>query len=182
MMALKMLNLAATIRAIRGLALAPLLCGAAVAQPSSSLLPPVGMLLFCQGHANQCTADGTVVVPLTARLLAMLKGVNTRVNGAIVPHNDIGRDVWSVDVRQGDCEDYVLTKRALLIRGGVAAGALRIATTRTPAGEQHAILVVKTSSGDLVLDNLRPEIRSLHSSGYRLRMISTANPWVWSTQ
>lgn len=145
-----------------------------------ALLPPVGMMIFCRGHSGQCRSDNTSIVPMTPNLLAMLKGVNTRVNRSIAPRNDRGRDVWSVNVASGDCEDYALTKRAALIRSGVPAGALRIATTHTPWGEGHAILVVKTSRGDFVLDNLRADVRSLGSSGYHINMISTANPQIWS--
>ena len=146
-----------------------------------AMLPPVGMLLFCQGHGTQCRADNVSTVSMSDGLLAALQSVNSRVNSAIRPRRDaVGRDIWTVGSSSGDCEDYALTKRAALIRKGIPAGALRIATTTTRRGEPHAILVVKTSRGDFVLDNLRADVRSLGGSGYRIRTISTPNPRVWA--
>lgn len=145
-----------------------------------AVLPPVGMVSFCQGHRSQCPSDTNATVPMTSDLLAMLREVNTRVNNSIRPREDAGRDVWSVGVSSGDCEDYALTKRAALIRKGVPAGALRMATTYSRRGLPHAILVVKTSRGSYVLDNLTHSVNSLGSSGYRIRSISTPNPMVWA--
>ena len=145
-----------------------------------AVLPPVGMVQFCQSHRSQCRSDNTGTVPMTSDLLAMLQQVNSRVNNSIRPREDSGRDSWQVGVSSGDCEDYALTKRAALIRKGIPAGALRMATTYSRRGMPHAILVVKTSNGSYVLDNLTHNVRSLGSSGYRIRSIATPNPLVWA--
>ena len=50
----------------------------------------------------------------------------------------------------------------------------------TSAQEGHAILVVKTSGKDLVLDNLTASIKPLSQSGYRIISMSGANPRSWS--
>jgi predicted transglutaminase-like cysteine proteinase len=145
-----------------------------------AILPPVGMLVFCRGHGSQCRADSVSTVAMSPDLLSVLQAINTRVNSSIRPRHDTGRDTWTVGSSSGDCEDYALTKRAALIRKGIPAGALRIATTTTRRGEPHAILVVKTSRGDFVLDNLRADVRTLGSTGYRIRTISTRDPRVWA--
>jgi len=54
----------------------------------------------------------------------------------------------------------VVTKRSQLIDKGWPATALLIAMARVPSGEMHAVLVVVTDKGELVLDNLRSEIVS----------------------
>ena len=71
-------------------------------------------------------------------------------------------------------------KRRALIKAGLPASSLRIAYVKTRAGVGHAILVVKTSKGDYVLDNLNRSVRPLSQSGYRIISISGADPMKWS--
>ena len=80
----------------------------------------------------------------------------------------------------GDREDHMLTKRRLLIRAGLPASALRIASVKTRSGEAHAILVVKTTTEDYVVDNLRNVLKPLSQTGHRVVAMSTADPRVWS--
>ena len=51
-------------------------------------------------------------------------------------------------------KDYVLEKRRALIAEGVPAANLSIAIVKTPRGETHAVLLVATDRGELVLDSL----------------------------
>jgi predicted transglutaminase-like cysteine proteinase len=114
-------------------------------------------------------------------MMSLLERVNAKVNADIRPLADGAVDIWSVNVRAGDCEDYVMTKRHALIGAGVPASALRIAWVKTRQGEQHAVLVVKTNDHDgLVLDNLTGRIRTLSQTGYSVLSISGADPKVWS--
>ncbi len=145
----------------------------------TAALTPFAMQVFCAKSPRQCAGGGTASqVTATSDLLAVLSQVNRRVNAAITPRNDRA-DSWQVNASSGDCEDYVLTKRAQLIRKGIPAGSLRIATTITRWGESHAVLVVKTSQGDYVLDNLNNQVKTLGASGYRIRSMSSANPNRW---
>lgn len=141
---------------------------------------PLAMQFFCAKNKSECASNrsGGSQVTMTPNLMAVLKQVNIHVNRAIRPQRDVA-DVWEVNPASGDCEDYVLTKRSTLIRQGVAAGALRIAYTHTRWGEPHAVLVVKTSEGDYVLDNLNNSVKTLRASGYTIRSMSTANPNRW---
>jgi predicted transglutaminase-like cysteine proteinase len=107
-----------------------------------------------------------------------LQSVNSSVNRSIRPRRD-RLDTWSATARRGDCDDYVMTKRRSLMRAGVPASALRIAIVRTRRGEGHAILIVKTSAGELVLDNLRSGIVRRNETGYRFVSVSTADPLRW---
>jgi predicted transglutaminase-like cysteine proteinase len=109
-----------------------------------------------------------------------LRRVNNRVNRSIAPRADGAADVWTVNARAGDCEDYVLAKRHALIRAGLPASALRIAFVRTREGADHAILVVNTSNGKLVLDNLTSAIKPLSQTRYRVVSVQTANPKQWT--
>lgn len=110
--------------------------------------------------------------------------INTRVNRAIRATSDARlygqADVWALPstrsdgLRAGDCEDIVLAKRDALIRAGVHPERLSIALARTPAGEDHAVLLVARTDGDYVLDNL--DSRVLHWTDADLHWQSRHRP------
>ena len=140
---------------------------------------PIGYTIFCMNNRSECRGGGSSVVQYNAATMAKLNQVNRSVNASIRPVADTS-EKWSVNVSSGDCEDYALTKRSRLIRAGLPAGALRLADVTTARGERHAVLVVKTTSGDYVLDNLRGSIVKRQSTGYRFNSVATANPMKWS--
>ena len=143
-----------------------------------TVVTPLAMQFFCAKHRDECTSSRRGEVTMSGQLLDVLKHVNLQVNRAIRPQRDTA-DVWELNPRAGDCEDYVLSKRSALVRSGVAPGALRIAYTHTRWGEAHAVLLVRTSEGDYVLDNLTNTVKTLRSSGYAIRSMSSANPLRW---
>ena len=53
----------------------------------------------------------------------------------------------------GDCEDYVLLKRRMLMQSGWPREALLITVVRDRKGDGHAVLTVKTDKGEYILDN-----------------------------
>lgn len=120
---------------------------------------PFAHVLFCAQQASECKASAPVTVELTGYRLRELKEVNRLVNRTIRPREDAGIDTWSLSPRSGDCEDFAITKRHELIARGWAASSLRFATAYTPWGEGHLVLVVKTSQGDMVLDNLTSSVK-----------------------
>jgi len=144
----------------------------------TATITPLPMRFFCAKHRSECAGGGSGEVTMTPNLLAVLKQVNSHVNRAIRPARDTA-DVWELNPSSGDCEDYVLSKRSALIRQGVSGGALRIAYTRTWSGAPHAVLVVRTSEGDFVLDNLNNSVKTLRASGYQIRSMSSPNPTRW---
>ena len=139
---------------------------------------PLAMQFFCSTTPAECRAARDTVAEWTPQLAALLSEVNARVNRDISPRAD-PQGAWEISPAFGDCNDYALTKRSRLIRLGVPAGSLRIAIT-TRNGAPHSILVVKTSAGDVVLDNLSRDTKTLRQSGYAITMISTANPLRWA--
>lgn len=153
---------------------------AMISVPAEAAITPLGFLLFCAKNSEQCTSGGSSSIALNDETLQILKSVNSRVNSSISPRSDRG-DIWNMNVSSGDCEDYVLTKRARLISSGFPPSALRIAVVTISTGEQHAVLIVKTNQGDLVLDNLSGSIKSFSDTGYRSVSISGANPMTWSS-
>lgn len=137
---------------------------------------PLAYQLFCLKYRNECkVGGGRSTVAYTPRIRKLLNSVNRSVNGSIIARNDSG-DSWSLNPRFGDCEDFALTKRSRLIRAGVPAAALRIAVVRTRSGEGHAVLFVRTSAGEMVLDSIRKNIVARNQMSYRLVMEASADP------
>lgn len=141
---------------------------------------PLGYQILCLTSPAECRGGGASVVPATETMLSTLKAVNSSVNRSIRPRNDGAVDVWTVRPAAGDCEDYALTKRRALIEAGFPPSALRLAYVKTRSGEGHAILMVETSGGRLVLDNLNSAIRPLSQTSYRVISMAGADPRIWS--
>jgi predicted transglutaminase-like cysteine proteinase len=81
----------------------------------------------------------------------------------------------------GDCEDYVLQKRKMLIEAGWPREALLITVVRDKHGDGHAVLTVKTDKGEFILDNQNEEVVLWSETGYRFvkrQSQSDVNVWV----
>lgn len=141
---------------------------------------PLGYQLLCLEKPSECHGGGGSVAKANDATLKLLQKVNRSVNEAIAPRSDGLSDHWQAGATSGDCEDYVLAKRRALIKAGLPSSALRIAHVQTSSGEEHAVLVVKTTEGDFVLDNLNGQVRGLAQIGYRIVSMSGANPREWS--
>ncbi|WP_442583507.1 transglutaminase-like cysteine peptidase [Mesorhizobium sp. ASY16-5R] len=147
---------------------------------------PVGHYEFCQKLPAECRQKTARHAPmeLSRRLWSAIVSVNSSVNAAVAPKTDMemwGREeVWSYPNGQGDCEDYVLEKRRQLMALGVPAGDLLITVVRQPNGDGHAVLTVRTSLGDFVLDNLEPRVLAWDETPYTyLKRQSDSNSGVW---
>lgn len=116
-------------------------------------------------RAPETTELNGAVVRSTPQFLALLQQVNRTINSAIIKKDDMSSrglpDHWDLPLADGgkpygDCEDFVLEKRRALVAQGVSPRALSMAIARTRRGELHAVLVVTTDQGELILDNLSP--------------------------
>ena len=84
--------------------------------------------------------------------------INKWVNDNVKPMTDLEHwgvvEKWSYpDDGYGDCEDYVLLKRRMLMEAGWPREALLITVVREKNGNGHAVLTVKTDKGEFILDN-----------------------------
>jgi predicted transglutaminase-like cysteine proteinase len=149
--------------------------------------PPIGWLEFCNEHSKECATKPTPPrdVVLSPKAWKDLVRVNTWVNDTIRPVTDM--DQWGVvekwsypDTGKGDCEDYVLLKRRMLIQAGWPREALLITVVRDKKGEGHAVLTVKTDKGDFILDNQEEKVLLWWDTGYRfVKRQSQSDPNVW---
>ena len=166
--------------------------GAAQEQPLYAAVgdvtrPPIGWVEFCAEHASECKVAPSEPrnVVLTLRLWRELVRINQTVNADIKPMTDLEHygvvEKWAYpDDGYGDCEDYVLLKRRMLMEAGWPREALLITVVRETSGDGHAVLTVKTDRGDLVLDNQNEAIVLWSESGYRfVKRQSQSDPNVW---
>jgi len=147
---------------------------------------PYGWVQFCQSNPVQCREWRSTEsrVPATSQRLAELDAVNRAINTAIQPATDIEvygvTEYWTLPSTRGDCEDYALLKRKVLIERGWPAAALLMTVVRDETGDGHAVLTVRTSNGDYVLDNKAPDMKLWHATPYAYVMRqSYLNPHVW---
>jgi predicted transglutaminase-like cysteine proteinase len=147
---------------------------------------PIGHFEFCKINPKKCQhIKQSPPLHLSTELWELLDGINTLYNDGISPVPDInlyGREeVWAYTMTEGDCDDYVLTKQKELEERGIPASVLLITVVKKRDGEGHAVLVVRTDRGDLVLDNLDPKIKFWNETDYRyIKRQSSwdSNKWV----
>jgi predicted transglutaminase-like cysteine proteinase len=150
--------------------------------------PPIGWIEFCIEYEPECKTKSTQPrdVVLTTPAWRDLERVNLFVNTHVKPMTDM--EHWGVverwnypDDGYGDCEDYVLQKRRLLMAAGWPREALLITVVRDKRGDGHAILTVKTDKGEFILDNQNDQILLWSDTGYRFvkrQSQSDQNLWV----
>jgi predicted transglutaminase-like cysteine proteinase len=73
-------------------------------------------------------------------------------------------------VDRGDCEDYALLKRQILMTRGWPKSALLMTVVRDENGDGHAVLTVRTSEGDFIADNRNSEIVNWRKTPYEYVM------------
>lgn len=146
--------------------------------PRRSANPPLGFTVYCMRFPDECRPQDPAAIRYSWTAYFDLRKVNETVNRQIKPRRE-KIDRWDADVRFGDCDDYVMTKRRKLLAMGYPSSALRMAVVITKSNEMHLVLVVETLNRRLVLNNLTPTIKELKDTSYTFVMMSTADPKKW---
>jgi predicted transglutaminase-like cysteine proteinase len=135
--------------------------------------PIKGWVEFCARYRDECAIDPSepATISLNPETWRTIVTVNEAVNGEIKARTD--REHWGVEDRWdlaedgfGDCEDYQLLKRKRLVDAGFPRRALRMTVAIDQESAGHAVLMVRTDRGDLVLDNKHNVVLSWHATGY----------------
>ena len=150
---------------------------------------PYGWVDFCSRYAADCDVQpmDPADVDLTPAALKEIERVDRQVNTAVTPVTDMDHwgvvDRWDYPVDgKGDCEDYALLKRNILIQKGYPRQALLMTVVKDHEGEGHAILTVKTNRGEFVLDNLTDKVLAWSDTGYKfIKRQSQSDPNVWQS-
>jgi predicted transglutaminase-like cysteine proteinase len=157
---------------------------ATVGEPTRA---PIGWVEFCVEYRPDCRTRPSTPrdVVLTPKAWADMVRVNRWVNDSVKPITDL--EHWGVverwnypDDGYGDCEDYVLLKRRMLMRAGWPREALLITVVRDKKGDGHAVLTVKTNRGEFILDNQAAKVLPWNKTGYRfVKRQSQSDPNTW---
>lgn len=152
-------------------------------------LAPMAFTQFCLNYPGDCAPQRLSFrddpIELNRMLWSELGTINRAVNSSIRPlRNEAGLagEKWLLGPPRGDCNDYAVTKRHQLIARGWPARDVLLSEVVTISGEHHLVTVVRSSAGDLVLDNLTDEIRPWSRTTYRwVRMQTPRNPNYWAS-
>ncbi len=151
--------------------------------------PLPGWIEFCKNDPSECVADPRppTVIRWTRENMLALAWVNHRVNRYIIPMTDEAQwgvtDRWNYPIHGvGDCEDYVLEKRRLLIGRGFPVQALLITYVKEFGSGGHAVLTIRTDDGDYILDNQHEGLLRWNEVPYSYRSRqSQKDPNIWVT-
>jgi predicted transglutaminase-like cysteine proteinase len=157
------------------------------AAPGAETSVPYGWVEFCQRYVAECVEEVRAPrdIELTAVAWRMIVSINKDVNAAVAPLSD--KDHWgeidSWDYPQdmkGDCEDYALLKRRMLIDAGLPREALLLTVVKEANGDGHSVLTLRTDRGDYILDNLSEEVKPWTKTPYRfVKRQSQENQNIW---
>ena len=134
---------------------------------------PMGWTDFCKRYQGECDARPSTPLDIVFDEVARkaISRINSAVNAEITPATD--QEMWGMEERwdfssagRGDCEDYVLLKRARLMAEGFARQSLLITVVTDLQGDGHAVLTLKTDRGDYILDNMNDEVKLWRETPY----------------
>jgi predicted transglutaminase-like cysteine proteinase len=148
--------------------------------------PPIGHYQFCKENPSECAYAGGDAGPATLtedRWKTILK-INYTVNSSITPMTDMEiygvEERWAYPRTVGDCEDYALLKRKMLIDAGFSPSDTLMTVVVQPNGDGHAVLTVRTDHGDFILDNMRNKVMLWADTEYTfLKRQSADDPARW---
>jgi predicted transglutaminase-like cysteine proteinase len=145
----------------------PTINGTAPARPTEA------WVRFCQQQPRECQLNPAepALITLTPEIWQTLITANVHVNSTIMSRSDMAH--WGVEDRWdypddgfGDCEDYQLLKRRLLVQAGLPRRAMRMTVVIGDGGTGHAVMIARTDRGDFVLDNKRDAVLPWTETGY----------------
>ncbi len=162
---------------------------------------PSGFVEMCRSDPAECVRSAALETPsprvpaLTPDHWALLEKVNHNANQRIrsvsderlygVPERWTDPLAGHLDSRNfiaaGDCEDFALAKRDMLLEAGWPADAMFIAVGYHVQLGPHAVLVARTDRGDFVLDSRTPWITPWTQTPYlwvKRQLAANSTSWV----
>ncbi|WP_172300261.1 transglutaminase-like cysteine peptidase [Pseudoruegeria sp. HB172150] len=134
---------------------------------------PTQYQVFCEATPRACLMQGPASIGLDPDRLQQVATVNRAVNNEIILRPDMEcyglEEIWTLHKAggYGDCEDMALEKRQRLVEAGFPSAALTLAIVHHR--EQyfaHAVLLLESDHGTLVLDNLSDDIACWDDAPY----------------
>ena len=85
-------------------------------------------------------------------------------------------EFWTIARQFGDCEDYALLKRKMLIDAGFDRDKIHLCTCYV-GGQGHCVLLVETDKGNYILDNNQSEPVQPNFLSYKWDKIQKGDKW-----
>lgn len=156
---------------------------------------PTAFAAFVLDHPEQLIDHPAGPIILTPERRAELMKINGQVNQGVewIPPAKELVEPWHILIGpdghpagRGDCCSIAATKREMLLKTNRwPAGCLLFAEVEPPEypHQRHMIVVVRTTAGDIVLDNITPgQVPIWHVRNYKwLRVQSPTTPHAWMT-
>jgi predicted transglutaminase-like cysteine proteinase len=126
--------------------------------------PPTQYVEFCKANPGHCNMTGDSVLVYSERLMNLMGEINRRVNSEYRFVEDWEahgvEELWSYPSGGvADCEDYALEKRKRLVDRRLPRAALTMAiVSHKKFLSSHAVLLIETTEGTYVLDNLTNDV------------------------
>lgn len=143
----------------------------------------------CSKYEWACSRQSGFISSVT---MNTIKDVNRYVNNRVIPLTDEQLydkyEHWSLPLVKGnnlygDCEDYALLKKKLLLQQGIPGNSLLLATVVHIVNSEmkaHAVLMFKSSNDWYVLDNLTNRILQKEDTQYYFAYVQNPeNPKEW---
>lgn len=128
---------------------------------------------FCEREPAKCAVrlSEPATIKLDRVTFRLLEAINQSVNASIQPVTDQDHwrltDQWDIPYDgKGDCEDYQLLKREILVGLGLPRRAMRMTVVVDGNNQGHAVLTVRTDRGDFILDNQDNRVLPWTETGY----------------
>lgn len=156
------------------------------------IIPPFSFSQFCIQYPKDCELHNdrrTRDLRSLGQRWQEITQINSTVNFGIVPKDMAAsrRDSeWQIFPYDGNCGDYAVTKRHLLLQSGWPSGALLLAEVAIRhTGEHHLVLLVREGRAILVLDNLSSAVVPLADALDRYLLVraeSGKDPQRWTRE
>ena len=145
---------------------------------------PKGFGGLCAKYPWACSASKQRKLEPLA-VIETARKIKTQVNREVRGATDLQIygviDKWLLPLAgKGDCEDFALLKKKRLIDAGIAPSDALMAVVLDRGSETHVVLVLRTPSGEYVLDNLTPSMLRIDATDHVfIAMQKPANPSRW---
>jgi predicted transglutaminase-like cysteine proteinase len=141
---------------------------------SGSARPVSAWADFCRRYPAECKIDLSEPkqIVLTEAIWKTLLAVNAKVNRDIKHVQDLEHwgvpDHWDMaEDGKGDTEEYVNVKKSRLVKAGLPRRSMLTTVVLLNDNSGHAILMVRTDKGDLILDNIINDVLIWSKTGYK---------------
>lgn len=147
------------------------------------IIPPFKFAEFCHRYPSECIVTKGKKIIWNYKTKKYFSELNIRVNKQIIEipsEIPLENEIWLLFPKEGQCHDYVVSKRHELIKTGYSSSDLLLAEVITQNDLHHLVLIIKTDKGDFIMDSLRNDVYPIELMEYRLlRMQSSENPNYW---